>query len=112
MLISEATPPNLHTPPAGLLSWRPDFEHQVLASRDVLDVLIIRPGLLYGGNGTLWSVYFDPIIKAVEDGAASVVSPGDPLTALPLVHKDELADLYGKAVDKVRTGPTIERAIG
>jgi nucleoside-diphosphate-sugar epimerase len=99
--VSEATPLNVHTPSPSLVSWRPEVESQVLASRDVIDVVIIRPALLYGGNGTIWNIFLDPIFNATKTGAKTVEAFGTPTTPITLVHKDDLADVYVRVVERV-----------
>ncbi|KAG8851804.1 hypothetical protein FRB96_009079 [Tulasnella sp. 330] len=100
--ISEATPLEGLTSPSGIVAWRPKVEHNVLAARDVLDVAIIRPPLLYGGNGTHWSsLWLDRIYKALEQNAPTVSIVGTATSPIALVHKDDLADLFVKVVDKL-----------
>lgn len=104
-LISESTPLALHTKPVELTSWRPDLEHQILEARNVLDIAIVRPALLYGGDGSLLKMWLEPVRQAAAaKGVASIV--GDPSSPVTLVHKDDLADLYVRLVEQVRAPPT------
>jgi len=99
--ISEATILGVHGQPAAIAGWRPDFENQVLASRDVLDAVVIRPSQLYGGNGTILTQWLDPIYKAAKAGENTATVFGTPDTKIVLTHKDDLATLYVKVVDKL-----------
>ncbi|KAG8877390.1 hypothetical protein FRB98_006733 [Tulasnella sp. 332] len=99
--ISEATPLEGLTPPATAVAWRPAVEHQVLAAHDVLDVVIVRPSILYGGNGTICSLWLDPIYKAAKENASNVSIVGTPTTSITFVHKDDLADLFVKVVERL-----------
>ncbi|KNC99814.1 uncharacterized protein SPPG_05191 [Spizellomyces punctatus DAOM BR117] len=98
---SESTPLGRVAPPPDMIAWRPDFERKILESRDILDVAIVRPSMLYGGNGSIWSVFFDPIIRAKKAGSniATVLGAAD--LKVTSIHKDDLADLYVKIVEKL-----------
>ena len=79
--------------PPALTAWRLDNEKQVLAhgGRPV----IIMPGLVYGHHaGLIQAFYLDP---AREDGFVAQI--GDGSTHWALVHVDDLADLYVRALD-------------
>jgi nucleoside-diphosphate-sugar epimerase len=79
--------------PPALTSWRLDNEKQVLAhgGRPV----IVMPGLVYGNNGGLIEAfYLDP---ARQDGV--LVQIGDGRTHWALVHVEDLADLYVRALN-------------
>jgi len=99
-LYSEARPLGLHTKPADIVAWRPDLESQILASRDILDVTIVRPALLYGGDGSIWKMWLEPIRQAAIGNGGEAAIFGDPASAVLLVHKDDLADLYVKVVEQ------------
>jgi nucleoside-diphosphate-sugar epimerase len=84
------------------VAWRPGLEHEILASRDVLDVAIVRPAGLYGGDGSIWKLWLEPIRNAAANNT-SVSIFGNPAVRVVVVHKDDLADLYVKLVEQVRT---------
>jgi nucleoside-diphosphate-sugar epimerase len=93
--------PNSPTPPPQLVSWRPKIEREVLASSDVLDVMVVRPALVYGRSSAIWSLYFDPIRQAVQKGAGSVSLPADATSRPGLIHVDDVASGFHAAIDKL-----------
>jgi len=56
--------------------------------------LVVRPGCVYGGGGSLTAAWFE---SAEKDGAARVV--GDGANRWAMVHRDDLADLYVRAAE-------------
>ncbi|GGM74587.1 NAD-dependent epimerase [Lentzea pudingi] len=77
--------------PPALVAWRKEVEEQVLArGRSV----VIRPGLLYGGENRLIDLFFTRPGK--ESGAVPYI--GDGTNHWSLVHVDDLADLYVAAL--------------
>ena len=56
--------------------------------------LVIRPGCVYGGSGSLTASWFE---SAGKGGAARVV--GDGTNRWAMVHRDDLADLYVRAAE-------------
>ncbi|EPE28904.1 NAD(P)-binding Rossmann-fold containing protein [Glarea lozoyensis ATCC 20868] len=87
--------------PAELTSWRPALENAILAARDVLDVIIIRPALVYGRSGAIWSAFFNPILEAVKKDTDSVAIPLDANSRPGLVHVDDVASGFHAAVEKL-----------
>lgn len=77
--------------PPALVAWREDVEERVLArGRSV----VIRPGLLHGGENRLIDLFFTRPGK--EIGAVPYI--GDGANHWALVHVDDLADLYVAAL--------------
>jgi nucleoside-diphosphate-sugar epimerase len=90
-IVSEGSAPN---PPEFVLP-RLEIERRVLAaSRGGVRTLVLRPGCVYGGRGGLTGMWFD---SAEREGAARVI--GDGSTRWTMVHLDDLADAYLRAVD-------------
>jgi nucleoside-diphosphate-sugar epimerase len=88
------------TQPPSLVSWRPAMEQSVLRAKDVLDVVIVRPGLIYGRSSAIWKSFFDPVVEAAKARHPSVEIPLE--AGLPnLVHVDDTADGLHRAVDKL-----------
>lgn len=56
--------------------------------------LLIRPGCVYGGSGSLTAAWFE---SAARSGAARVV--GDGANRWAMVHRDDLADLFVRAAE-------------
>lgn len=74
--------------PTPLVSWRGALEADVLASAPGVRAVVIRPGIVYGRNGG--------IVRMVASGELPVVGDGRQLW--PLVHVEDLADLYVRAL--------------
>ncbi|KAF2159356.1 hypothetical protein M409DRAFT_30234 [Zasmidium cellare ATCC 36951] len=88
-------------PPPGLVSWRPKLEKAILEARDVLDVVVIRPGCLYGRGSFIWGGWFGLLQGAVEGRRESVEVECDADATLSLVHVDEVAGALTVAAEKV-----------
>jgi len=67
-----------------------------------LRTIVIRPGCVYGGGGSLTASWFE---TAEKDGAARVV--GDGANRWAMVHRDDLADLYVRAAESGLGGEVI-----
>jgi nucleoside-diphosphate-sugar epimerase len=83
--------------PADLVAWRPGRE-QIVVKDQVLNGIVIRPGLLYGRNGSLLAPFF----KDASEG--SVWYPGTPGGRFAVIHTDDLADLFVRATEKAILG--------
>jgi len=80
--------------PIPLVAWRPDVENMVIAAGR-LDVrsIVIRPAVVYGYGKGLAAEFAK---SARETGAARYVGSGE--NHWPMVHADDLADLYVRAL--------------
>ncbi len=75
---------------AHLIPWRGTHEKRVLeSSGPLLRGLVVRPGCVYGGRGSLTGFWFS---GARKEGSAPIV--GDGLNRWTMVHVHDLADLY------------------
>lgn len=85
--MADETTPTDPAPP--LVGWRTELEGEVLAAaaRGVR-ASVVRPGIVVGGGGG--------ILGLLAQGAIPVV--GDGTQHWPLVHREDLADLYVKAL--------------
>jgi len=81
------------TNPPALLAWRVDREQEIISS-EVLNGIVVRPGMLYGRSGSL----FAPLFKSAYEG--KVVWYGRPRGRYAIIHQDDLADLVLKAAEK------------
>jgi len=81
--------------PVKLVHWRLPMEQEVLAARNVLDVFIIRPGLVFGGAGSLTSFFIKPFLTGSEVSFAAVKDAW-----LPMVHVEDVASAFCAAVQK------------
>jgi nucleoside-diphosphate-sugar epimerase len=86
--------------PIPLVRWRPPIERLVLdaAERGVRSV-VIRPGVVYGKGGGIPAML---VASARERGAARYVGDGE--NRWPLVHADDLGELYARAVASAPAG--------
>ncbi|MBV9848887.1 MAG: NAD-dependent epimerase/dehydratase family protein [Armatimonadetes bacterium] len=80
--------------PAALVAWRPAVTQRVLdaAWRGVQSV-VIRPGLVYGHGGGMMAML---IQEARRDGVVRYIGTGE--NHWTMVHVDDLADLYVRAL--------------
>ncbi|OAL07766.1 NAD(P)-binding protein [Phaeosphaeriaceae sp. SRC1lsM3a] len=90
------------TPPRRLVAWRVELEKSILASTDILDVAILRPALIYGCEGTIWTPFFLPLLEAARSGTTdSIQIPLTPDAKPGLVHVDDVAAGFEMAVEKL-----------
>ncbi|CRG86971.1 hypothetical protein PISL3812_03984 [Talaromyces islandicus] len=90
------------TPPEELVAWRVGLEHAVLNSNDSLDVMIIRPALIYGRASTIWSSFITPILDAAKNRDHSPIDiPLDQNSRPGLIHVDDAATAFQKGVEKL-----------
>ncbi|KAH8177045.1 NAD dependent epimerase/dehydratase family protein [Sarocladium implicatum] len=88
--------------PASAVAWRPALDKSILAARDVLDVAIVRPALIYGRESTIWSSFFLPLLEAGRQGSTETVEIPLEAEALPsLVHIDDVASGFQLAIEKL-----------
>jgi nucleoside-diphosphate-sugar epimerase len=88
----ERSTPDPHPVAAG----RPDVERRVLAAGG----RVVRPGLVYGHHGGLVHGLLTDL--ATERGTGVYIGP--PGTRWPVVHVDDLADLYVLVADRAAAG--------
>lgn len=94
--VDESTPRN----PIALVKERAASEDLVLgAQRGNVRTMVLRPGCVYGGSGSLTASWF---AHAAKDGAARIV--GDGRNRWAMVHRDDLADLYVRAIESKQSG--------
>jgi nucleoside-diphosphate-sugar epimerase len=95
----ETTP--LHPPT--IVRARPEHERMVLgANGGGLRTIVIRPGCVYGGSGSLTAQWFD---SAQTGGAARIVGEGNQRWAM--IHRDDLADVYVRAAESTLAGEVL-----
>lgn len=88
--------------PASVVSWRPALDKSILAARDVLDVAIVRPALIYGRESTIWSSFFLPLLEAGRQGSTETLDVPLDADSLPaLVHIDDVASGFQLAIEKL-----------
>lgn len=90
------------TPPPDLVAWRVDLENAILGASEHLDVMILRPALIYGRELTIWASFMSPLVAAARDGASNAVSvPIDPQSTPGLIHVDDTARAFECAIEKL-----------
>ncbi len=93
--------------PLPSVAWRAEVEREVLAAaRDGVRTAILRPAIVYGGGGGIPGSLVD---EGRRTGRVRVV--GDGWQEWPMVHRDDLADLYVRALD-VPAGTLLHAAAG
>jgi nucleoside-diphosphate-sugar epimerase len=85
------------TNPIAIVGHRPEVERRVLDAGGA----VIRPGIVYGRGGGIPAML---VGKAAEHGHGRFV--GDSATRWPMVHVDDLADLFALAAQRDH-GPTV-----
>jgi nucleoside-diphosphate-sugar epimerase len=74
--------------PASMVAWRPAHEQLALdMAKDGIRAVVVRPGIVYGGKGGLTGMLF-----------------GDGANHWPMVHVDDLAELYVRLVERAPAG--------
>lgn len=102
-VVNETTP----VKPIPRVRWREDVENRVLAAaRRRIRTILIRPAIVYGRGAGMPAEFAE---SARKEGAARVVGTGE--NRWPLVHVDDLADLYLLALEKAPAG-TLLLAVG
>ncbi|MFF8289523.1 NAD-dependent epimerase/dehydratase family protein [Streptomyces sp. NPDC016309] len=88
------------TDPIAIVGYRPRIEQRVLAAAgDDVRALVIRPGIVYGRDGGIPALMTG---WAREHGTGRYVGPV--ATRWPMVHVDDLAELYVLALTKGQSG--------
>lgn len=86
--------------PAALVAWRPEAEQMVLRAAPAgVRSIVIRPGVVYGRGGGIPAEF---VRSARETGAARFVGTGD--NRWPMVHVEDLAELYVLALQRAPSG--------
>jgi nucleoside-diphosphate-sugar epimerase len=89
------------TNPAQLVAFRVGHEQLALdLAKEGIRAVVVRPGIVYGGaKGGIPASFFG---TALKHGAAQMVGDGE--NHWPLVHIDDLAELYVRAVERAPAG--------
>ena len=86
--------------PAKMVAWRPAHEQLALEmAKDGIRSVVVRPGIVYGGKGGLTGMFFG---TALKNGVAQTIGDGE--NHWPLVHVDDLAELYVRLVERAPAG--------
>jgi nucleoside-diphosphate-sugar epimerase len=87
--------------PAQAVAWRPAHEQAALElAKDGIRAVVVRPGIVYGGaGGGIPAMLFG---TASKHGSAQMIGEG--ANHWPLVHRDDLAELYVRLVERAPAG--------
>ncbi|MEX0170308.1 NAD-dependent epimerase/dehydratase family protein [Streptomyces sp. LMG1-1-1.1] len=88
------------TDPIAIVGYRPRIEQRVLAAAgDDVRAVVVRPGIVYGRDGGIPALMTG---WAREHGTGRYV--GSVSTRWPMVHVDDLAELYALTLTKAQPG--------
>jgi nucleoside-diphosphate-sugar epimerase len=86
--------------PARIATFRPSHEQLALdTAKDGIRAVVVRPGVVYGGKGGMTGMFFGTALKT---GAAHTIGDGE--NHWPMVHVDDLAELYVRLVERAPAG--------
>ncbi len=87
--------------PGKIVAWRPAHEQLALSmAKDGIRAVVVRPGIVYGGaRGGIPAMMFG---AAAKQGAATMFGEG--ANHWPMVHVDDLAELYVRLVERAPAG--------
>lgn len=87
--------------PGRAAQWRAPLEKMALEmAKDGIRAVVVRPGIVYGGaRGGLPAMFFG---TALKHGAAQTIGAGE--NHWPMVHVDDLAELYVRLVERAPAG--------
>ena len=88
--------------PATAVAWRPAHEQAILASRDVLDVAVLRPWMIYGRGSWVWGAWWGGLLAAKKSGSQKTIQvPADITARTGTVHVDDVAAAFHAAIDRL-----------
>lgn len=101
--------PSNPSAPASATSWRPAHEQRILASRDVLDVAIVRPSQVYGKGSWIFDTWWSPLLEAQEARKQGKGNKDQPTIQIPVskeartavIHVDDVAAALHAAIDQI-----------
>ncbi|GAB7357750.1 hypothetical protein MBLNU459_g0403t1 [Dothideomycetes sp. NU459] len=88
------------SPPA-MVAWRPAHEQAILASRDAINPVIIRPGLLYGRGAWNFGPWWGLVATLRASGSDALSVGADDTARVGLVHVDDVAAAFHAAIDRL-----------
>ncbi|MGW7453100.1 SgcJ/EcaC family oxidoreductase [Streptomyces sp. NPDC054787] len=101
--VGEQTP----TDPIGIVGYRPRIEQRVLAeAAEGVRAVVVRPGIVYGRGGGIPAILVE---RAREQGVPEYY--GEEGVRWPMVHVDDLAELFVAAVERAEAG-TVWHGVG
>ena len=89
--------------PIRLAAQRGETEKRVLAAPGGRG-LVLRPGCVYGKQGGLTGLFFAAAQKSVGEEGSGIRVAGDLRARWAMVHADDLADAYVRAIDQGASG--------
>ena len=100
---NDLNPVGEHAPvkPGQLIAWRTSFESEALRQSKILNVVVLRPGLLFGGSMSFIASWWGPILAEVAKGEMNVELAGKEDAVIALVHRDDIGQAVTKTVERV-----------
>jgi len=80
--------------PLSMVTWRPAIE-QLVARSTAVNGIVVRPSLLYGRSASVLAMLF-----GMGASQGRITWPGTPGGHYPVIHTDDLADLYVRMTEK------------
>ena len=91
------------TDPLDVVAYRPQVEQQVLAAAaDGVRSVVVRPGVVHGRGGGIPEML---VSLAAKHGSGLIVGPAP--VRWPMVHVDDLADLFVLAAERAEPGSVL-----
>lgn len=87
--------------PATIVSWRPAHEQAILACRDAINPVILRPGVFYGRSAWNFDPWWGPIAALKASGGDALSIGADASARVGLVHVDDVAAAFHAAIDRL-----------
>ena len=102
--VTDSTP---LTDPVELVKWRPEVE-QFVATAQEWNGVVVRPSMVYGRTGSIFGMLLFSEVLAAKAEDRSPAFPGTPGGSFPVIHQDDLADLYVRVAER---GPVLKGVI-
>ncbi|KAK6513940.1 hypothetical protein TWF506_008370 [Arthrobotrys conoides] len=103
-VVTSRVPTGTNRKPVEYVSWRPAFEDSLLQSKDVLDIAILRAGVVFGGcsSRSLCGLWWTPFVEALKTNKyhEPITIKGKPEVSIALVHKHDFARAVLNAVER------------
>ena len=99
---------NASLDPSPIVAWRPAVERMVLDAAELgVHTVVIRPAMVYGRGGGTPAMLLD---AARKHGVVRYVGTGE--NRWTMIHVEDLADLYVRAMENAPAGTLLHAAAG